>query len=417
MQSKHFVKRLIIVGTIFLITLGFVIPSSVLSAPPTPDPEDGIWSDSFDDPNTVDTDNCHVLNGTIVLEQSTNGRLYDFRESNHKAYSWVTNRISILLMQIGFFSPDSHIKLEYEFGRFTQRPKIKKQDNDYAERSSGLANKCVVHHFRFKLDVDADSIGNIEVYWYGKGQNHQSIDLYLWKLVREDGIYGTWEYLKSIHTGPELYYNISQEKAKLAVSEENYLDICIIASPSELSDCTLFTDYIKIVSQTEKGYEIGYGTARSKIWVEPKEYSEDADNFYWDILTWRDYERGGATVKYHVLYENETNYEKLVEDEYFSEGENSKGFTDPPICLNAIPHSKLKIMANLSTDTSRVSPKIFSWTLTWQKDPNRWQDLFNSEHRMDLKNKINVSDGKVTIKPISGNWPMLGHDPQNTRRF
>ena len=58
MCAKHLIKKSIILGTIFLITLGFIFPVTILSAEPlNPDPDDGVWMDSFKNENNVDPTN------------------------------------------------------------------------------------------------------------------------------------------------------------------------------------------------------------------------------------------------------------------------------------------------------------------------------------------------------------------------
>ena len=65
--------------------------------------------------------------------------------------------------------------------------------------------------------------------------------------------------------------------------------------------------------------------------------------------------------------------------------------------------------------TSSTSPKLYSWAITWQLDVNKWQDLFNSTHRISSKSKVTIEGGTITISTLQGEWPMFGFNAQNTR--
>jgi outer membrane protein assembly factor BamB len=58
---------------------------------------------------------------------------------------------------------------------------------------------------------------------------------------------------------------------------------------------------------------------------------------------------------------------------------------------------------------------MFSWSISWQKNINRWKDLFNFDYRIEEKNNVNIKYGNVSINPYDGDWPMFGRNPQNTR--
>ncbi len=414
MYAKHLIKKSIIVGIIFLTAIGLIFPSTLASV--EMGPLDGVWTDNFENDDDVNLTNCTIEDNAIVLNRSTNEVEYNFADGkSHEAYSYVTPFF------LPLFPPDSHIKREYKLREYTgEIYKIKLDDGKYYSRPSVGLKRYVVHHFRFKLEAEAEDIGNLSVYWFGKATKDRQIELYFWKYFSENTMFGFWsrlDYDSSNGTDISLSHNITHDNIKISVNEDNYLDICVVAIPKSTT-CTLYTDYVEIISETEEGYMIeGYGTATTKDYIEPRNISKNITDFYWDILAWDDYTRGGATVKYHVLYEvNVTNktYEKINDSDL--EG-NENGFTEPPIYLNSLnttKYDKLKIMANLSTDTHLVSPRIFSWAVTWQTNTSRWQDLFNYDFRLE-KNKVNVSGGNVSIDPITGDWPMFGQNPQNTR--
>ena len=61
MYTKHLIKKSMILGTIFLLTLGLIFPIPVISVePPNPDPDDGVWTDNFEDNSTVILNNCSI---------------------------------------------------------------------------------------------------------------------------------------------------------------------------------------------------------------------------------------------------------------------------------------------------------------------------------------------------------------------
>jgi len=422
MYTKHSIKTLVIVGFLLMAAIGLLFPST--SASIETDADDGFWSDSFTDKQTTNRTDCIWDNGTITLPKSTDPREYDFsdggsfRDNLHKAYYLRMFKLEKLFLSTSLLSPERLANREFEFDETFQYPFIE-DDSEYADPTlSKYFYRVVVHHFKFKLDSSVSSVGNINVSWIGKVTGHKNLQLYFWRYSSDNKVLAKWHLLKEDDPDDnlriELIYNITKDDAKLGVDDDNYVNFLIVAEPLGLS-CSLYTNYIKIESELERGYEIGYGTVDTMDWIEPKTISPDADNFYWDILTWKDYQRGSATVKYHVLYQNATGHTVLVGNDILEN--NEEGFTTPHINLNSIPYDKIKLRANLSTKTSSTSPKIFSWTVTWQIKPSRWQDLFNSEYRIDERKRVNVDtvDGMVNITPISADWSMFGQNTQNTR--
>ena len=425
MRVKHLIKKSIILGIIFLTIIGLIFPITVLSAePPNPDPDDGVWMDDFESTAHVNLTNCIIEKGAIALTRSKNIINYSFADArSHEAYSYTAP----LFLPLLFSAPDPHIRWEDEFNKYTELKYIKTLNGEpYAERSSEGLRRYVVHHFRFKLDAKAEDIGNLFINWFGNATDDKRINLYLWQYFPGQTRIGNWNRIDTNESNERkgdvilTHEIIDQDNIDLALNEDNYLDICVIGIPKSTT-CTLYTDYVEISSETIEGYTIGYGTAITKDYIEPKTISNVTD-FYWDVLTWDDYGRGKAKAKYHVYYDaNETEENETlvkVEDEFFysSDGSNEDGFTESPICLNKVPYDKIKIMANLSTDTHLTSPKIFSWAVTWQTNLNRWRDLFNYAYRIDVKDKLNFSSyGNISIDPITDNWPMFGQNPQNTR--
>jgi len=369
--------------------------------------------DHFDDSSGVNLTNCIIDNGTVILSKTTNEVTRDFTDTAaHRAYSYVTPYFW------KFYPPKIHIIREHRLQEWTEEiDKIEDQDfSPYQYSSERGRGTYVVHHFRFKIDINPEYIDKLDIYWYGKATNDKKIELYYWKYISGFKIPGFWNYIhetESQGSWKTIFGGIAKDNIDLAIDNNNYLDVCIVAYPGS-TPCTLFTDYIKIIYVTEKGYSLENGYAITEEAIDPKTIS-NTTNFYWDLLTWNDYEIGNAKIKYHVCYNNKGNWTP-VEEKYLKG--NEEGFTNPPISLHSMPHNspydKIKIMANLSTDNHLFTPKLSSWAVTWQKNKNTWQDLFNYGFRIE-KSKVSVINGNVSIDPIIGDWPMFGQNPQNTR--
>lgn len=422
MYKKHSIKTSIVVGILLMTTVGLLVPST--SASISINVHDGIWLDDFKYDSleaaeeNLTTDNCKIYNetGVISLNPETHPRSYSFDEEDfpHKAsvYRWISFRPISLLP---FTHPDRHLSSEFNDRDYDG---IKKLGGPNATRSSKGFFKNVIQEFRFQLDVGADSIGSIEVYWEGEANNAEEVALYYWTFG-EYGLVTYWEELDS-ETADKITFNktIDAENASLAVMEDNYFYVCVVAtSPSILKTCSLSSDFIKISSLAEKAWDKGPGTITTNTTISP------SLDFYWEMLTWNDYEPDQTSIRYQILYDPENNDSFiLIPDEldYFS-GSNENGFSSAPVYLNKIPTSgsnaitKLRIKANLSSQTAAKTPKIYSWAVTWQKNPDVWQDSFNSSYRICSKSKINVIDGSVNISSIQGEWPMFGYNSENTR--
>ncbi|UCD14704.1 MAG: PQQ-binding-like beta-propeller repeat protein [Thermoplasmatales archaeon] len=408
MSAKQMVKKSIILGIIFATFIGLIFSNA--SASVETDPADGVWTDDFDDDKDVTLTNCHVDNGTVKLNKAINEVPYDFADGkSHKAYSYVTPFFR------NFYPPKLHIifKNEHKLGEWTgELGKIKTRGNGAFKYSSeqGLGN-YVVHHFRFKIDVDLEHIDKLDVYWYGEADNDKTIKLYCWQYFPLMKVMARWYELNRT-TSKDIYANIPKDMIDLVIQDDNYIDICVVASPKS-TPCTLYTDYVKLVYVTE-GYSFENGFAITKEAIDPNSLP-NTTSFYWDALTWNDYEIGKSKIKYQVLYNKDGNW-SVVDNDYIAK--NEEGLENPPISLHSMPHEKpydkIKIKANLTTDNPSISPKISSWAVTWQTDTHMWKDLFNYNYRLE-KNKVNIIDGNISIDPVTGDWPMFGQNPQNTR--
>jgi outer membrane protein assembly factor BamB len=403
-------------GIIIFLMIGFIVPSTVAIAKTYPD--DGVWEDTFEDSTNLKLTGCNLVNGTIELKKGTSHFTYNFADTlSHYAYAYQ----AFLFFPIGkTFSPTSHLSKEAIF-EGNDINKIKGLDQSSATRSATYLKRFVIQHFRFKPNSAAEVIDNIIVSWYGKATNKAIVNYYFWNSSKF--INGAWQKLgRNTSQGNNITFShiITQGDLKYALDADNYIDICVVASLKFIhisTLCNLSTNYIKLYSTGEQGYTIGNGFAETKNPIDPLSISTHFSGFYWDTLTWDDYQSGGVTIKYQILYEDANGHDVLVPNNFFTdnpEGKNSDGFSHPPVYLNAIPYKKLKIRANLTTDTPLTSPRIFSWAMTWQNS-SQWQDLFSTSYRIDVENKVHIGSNIVNISRIQGEWPMVGFNPENNR--
>jgi len=424
MYKKHSIKTLVIIGLLLISTVGLLVPS--ISASIETDGGDGFWFDDFiyeppEDPNeNLILTNCtiNVNSGTITLNKTVEPKKYDFTDNSHDAYSF-SSIFSLEILPFKF-TTNTHLTDYNKLDKYLDIPNIKREnDNKYAEWSSAGLKKNVFHYFRIKLDVSAENIGELSIYWKGYAENDGEITLYL----LQHRLFGLWKNVKTNQSQgaiKTLTWNLTEEEIGYALDDNNYIDFCIVAESQDTSDiCTLYTDYVKIDSGSEDVYVDDPASVETKNPIKPRSISpiDPEEPFYWGILTWEDYERNDATITYQVYYKNSTGHYNLVEDKHLNG--NSDGLTDSPISLTGLPidtHDIIKLKATLLTEDISATPKLFEWGVTWQLNRDGWRDSFNSSLRTDIKNKVDFLDtGNVTILPVRGDWPMFGQNPQNTR--
>jgi|GEM_PF-1452744 len=394
---------------------------------PYQDGADGIWEDTlFNNTQIYYAYNLSLANGAVELkgDQSEN-KTYDFNDitvqRNHFAYKY---RTLFFIPWWNTFAPTNHISKENIFDMF-RNESIKKIDNDYATWNASFLHSFVVQHFRFQLDSSAEFINNITINWFGKASKNANLDFYFWNLSGGVLKKGKWEDMGEIHGDGEnkiSYTNftpITKGDIKNALDENNYIDICIVGYffPILFKHCSLSTDYINLTTQGEKGYHIGKGSITTKFPINASNISSNYIHPYWEQFTWDDYQGSGTSIRYQLLYTNDSG-DFLVPNKYFlnnPESTNSKGFTQSPVYLNAVPYEKLKISATFyNNESPSTTPRIFSWALTWQ-NAGQWQDLFNSSYRVSTKDKVSIGNSSVNISRIQGEWPMFGFNSENNR--
>ena len=423
MYKKRSIKTSIVIGILLMTTVGLFIPSS--SASISINDNDGIWLDDFKyetqiaAEENITIDNCKIdnTNGVISLNPEIHPRTYNFNEEDfqHKAstYRWISFRPRSILP---ITQPDSFWSREFNARDYNA---IESLDNVTATRSSFRFYKNVVQEFRFQLDVGSESIGSIEIFWQGEAINANKVKMYYWTLG-ELGLTTFWKELGTNNSGKIIFNKtIDADQASLAVMENNYFYVCIVATTNNIvQTCSLSTDFIEISSLAEEAWDTGPGFITTNTTIAP------GNDFYWEMLTWDDYEPDQTSIRYQILYDPQNNGTFVPipdESEYFSGSNEQNGFSSSPLYLNKIPTSgpnaikKIRIRANLSSLTAAKTPKIYNWAVTWQKNPDLWQDSFNSTYRIETKRKINIGDGSLNISSIQGEWPMFGHNPDGTR--
>jgi outer membrane protein assembly factor BamB len=381
-------------------------------------PSDGIWEDTFENSSSVKLTNCVVKGGEIILDQEESQISYNFAQTDHEAYAYQS---FFFFPNWKFLSPSSHFSSETQFGS-NDIYRIKNHDKEYAERSSkGFLFSYVIHHFRFKVDIDPETTNHLHVVWYGKSDAAASVNFYYYNSSKLLRIAGGWDSLGSNSSDGKDFsvnYTIYSGALKYAIDGNNYIDICVVAHiPFFRQICTLSTDYISLLVKTEKGYTLDDAVAETKTDIVPSNISKGA--FSWDLLSWDDYQLSGTEARYHVLYMNATG--KFIEVEEPVLPGNHKGFRTSPVYLNNLSnydnyanYKTLKIRVNLSTNSPLASPRIFNWALTWQ-NKTRWQDSFETYYRIDSRSKVNKVDGAIIISSTQDEWPMFGFDAANTR--
>lgn len=206
--------------------------------------------DTFDDSTNVVVYNCDVLNGEIILMQTSDWVIYDFsNQTNHKAYAYLC---FFFLPFTQLFSPTIHLNKEIELDT-NEIWNLKQLDYEYVSRSSTALRKMIVYHFRFYIDIDANSINRINFNWYGKADTNAVINFYYWNSSRF--LRGSWGKLGRIQSNGDevsVAYILGEGAIKYAIDSNNYLDISVVAYyPLMFKSCMLLTDYINLIAQLQ----------------------------------------------------------------------------------------------------------------------------------------------------------------------
>jgi hypothetical protein len=262
-----------------------------------------------------------------------------------------------------------------------------------------------IHHFRFKITQDLESISLLQGIWYGSGLNIKKLELYVWKpLISSIGI---WEKVSSTEQTNNSVILAFSYNEDFPLSEEEYIDFCIVSTPVFGEKCSLFTDFVNLIAHGE-GYA-SEGTVESPIII-PNQIS------HWEIADWNDYQPDQTSIRYQIYYENKSGILKPVENTYISG--NNNGFTSGPIYLRNVPtYYNISFKITLKTNDISISPEIYNWGIAWQTNSTFWKDGFSTELRIpqSLQQKVTVRNDSIQLLPSIYDWPMFGQNPANTR--
>lgn len=280
------------------------------------------------------------------------------------------------------------------------------EDDAYEYPRDGRENptlKQQFHHFRFKITQDIDTISSFEILWKGSADNHKLIKLFVWKPVY--GAFGIWQEIDNRitnNTNIQLFY----ENESLPLDEDGFIDLCVVVVPEIGLSCYLQTDFINIKVKGS-GYATDGGARFSPIIPE--------DITRWERFQWAGYEKTGTSISFQFFNYDNGIYE-LISNNNISG--NSNGISSKLVDLSDVPiTTNLTVNVTLETTDLSFSPELYEWGLSWQQTDDYWQDLFSSDLRIEeskLQN-VRISDGQAHLVTTVYDWPMFGHNAQNTR--
>lgn len=413
--SQPYKQFMVFIITFFLLSItGFTYFTdscqSEASSSSAIDQGDGFYqSKKFTEIPSQNLHNTIKSDGKITLDPEGNTDvIHNFSNwsntTDHRAYTY-----NPFISFLEFYPPSIHINREQQLTTSSDYNKIAEKDSiTYPTLGSGSGtSRQQVHHFRFKIEQDAESITKLGIYWHGKAENDLNITLYYWQAFNL-GSLGLWQQADQRISNDSFVSLHQNYTGDLFIDTNGYVDICVVATPEYGEKCKLFTDYVSVTTQG-RGYALK-GHVKS-IEVSPTTIDR------WQQFSWNDYEKNQTTIKYHLFYENETGYPTYVEEQYVPG--NQDGLSTSPVDISNIPTSyNLSIQANLTTNDLLFSPVIYNWGLTWQIENNRWQDHLNSSLRIDeeFTENINIKAGRADLIPVLNHWPMFaGPTSSNTR--
>ena len=397
-------NKLVISGVIFLLLVP-IFSNTGFSTETHQDDGDGWWTDTFQNETYIKTfENCEIPEegGKITLSKGViDDEEYDFskyKTAGHVAF-WY---------EIPIFMCYLRHDLRKFLNGFTFKEYDRIDGNDEKNVTHESYNGVIVHQFRFKLE-DTSYITQLDLLWHGKAINYRKVSMYYWQ-PKYIGNFGKWieadKHTVSEGTITELQHSIKNITKEL-FNNSDYLDVCIVVTPlNRMKISSISSNYASLTAYSEGYVPTGYVISESII---PRKISS------WEMLTWEDETESKSSIKYQILYANESE----IKDEILTGNEN--GFSKPPIYLTSINASKIgeiKIKAKIERDTENIlcSPKIFGWSVAWQTRENTWQDLFNSTLRLNETERESVSifKGNASLTAYT-DWPMFGQNPENTR--
>jgi outer membrane protein assembly factor BamB len=395
----------LLVLAIFIIPCGMPLFTHMTSAAAETNNDDCYWEDDFSDTSDVLLTNCTLSSdGSIILDpEDVTEEIYDFsswtQTSKNMAYRYRTPFF------FPFLSPESDFLKTFQAINYWDYDGIKaKNDGETLNMESTLVKNVVVHQFRFKINQDVESITSIDFYWRGKAENDKEIAMWCWQPI---GTMGIWDRVVSGVDSDGAYVPILYSRTvDLCVSSDGYVNMAIVVTPgARTRTCTLYSDYVSLTVHG-KGFA-AKGTAISTL-IAPANISS------WERFSFKDYDdRSEIAISYQILDEQGN----LINNSMLPG--NVQGHTQPfsLVDLNTSRFDKIRLKATLSTTDITYTPKIYRWSVTWQKEGRRWKDMFQSSLRIDDQRTYNIEvrGGSVSLLPFYNDWPLVGQNPANTR--
>jgi len=288
MYKKNLYKKSFIPLVVFLLLIVLLSSFSIIglsgfsNSSPITDEEDGTWIiDTFEEGVNVNLINCSITdNGKIALSLiEDRPQTYDFSDiGKNIAYKYT------LPFFVGFLPPTMYTYLGEEFSTDpygTEYYNIAYKDNIFETSDSPYSFIKSIQHFRIKIDISED-ITELDVYWRGEAENYRKVSVYNWQNF---GNYGIWNEIdKSSSNENIIEFDLPVDKDDIFISNEGYLDICIVGTPRSGKRCKLSTDYVNVTVHG-KGYAAD-GTAILIDPIDPGIISNS--NFSWERFAFND---------------------------------------------------------------------------------------------------------------------------------
>jgi len=405
-------KKSVIVCIILLLISSLNL-FTIVSSAPIKDDNDGIWFDDFGNSSGISENvNCVVSNSSVKLDYGSNIRYYDYAAAGNKHEAWSSDSSSATGEEAELLLLPRDLPLQVSFGNEAinaikyNDDKVEETQSVYFDNSLSNHTYSPVHHFRFKIDQNKDSIKEINFsWWYGdykSDANIEYLNLYAWdySYLFKD----RWVQVKTKLYGVGSNFIPFTSDDTSYISSDGYIDFLIIATPSINGEtCILTTDYVNLTITTKFGYlEDGYITS---VEIAPTSLGR------WESVVWSGSRLTDISyVKIQVLNETGGVIKSLTG--------NSNGFTTSPIDLSSLATSikKIKLKALLHSDDLSFAPQLYDWGTTWQTQTDRFNDSFTTSLRIDKIVGANIAD-KINMSDFYSNWPIFGKNPANTRYY
>jgi len=416
MKADKIKKKSIITWIILLMFLSLTISTNGYSTPIIHQ-DDGIWLDTFQNTTGIDTSsNCNFSAGLITLKSGINKYYYDF--SDNKEEAWTSDLTFISGEESQLIRPRNlPSETKVTGNNYTA---LKKKDGTVVKTEANYLNMepfnltytfSPVHHFRFKIGQNKNNVDKFTFNWsYGNGISDANVDyvqLYVWDYIIKN-IVGLW-----VQEGSPVPYSSTMNLSFTSndtsyISNDGYMDFLVVAVPKANGETTILsTDYVNLTVTTKHGFA-------EEGWIVSKEI-KPTNLGGWESIIWRGSKgSNAASIKMYVLDSSGT---ALISDSYLAG--NSEGFTTSPVDLSSLSTSikSVRLKAVLESSDLSLTPRLYSWALTWQTKTNTFRDNFSTDLRIDELLGAKISGGNIKINDSYSDWPIFGKNPSNMRLF